>query len=65
MKETSVKAGGKQSSRRGEVSEYIGKRIQMEDSKSVPIGSPVGQNESSDKTERTNRRQEHSNRPGP
>jgi hypothetical protein len=41
---TSVKAGGKQSNRLAEVLGYIRNRKEMDD-KSVPIGSPVGQNE--------------------
>jgi hypothetical protein len=40
-----VKAGGKQNSRLAEISDYIGSRREMEDSKSVPVGSLLGQNE--------------------
>jgi hypothetical protein len=43
--ETSMRAGGKQSNRLAEISVYIGNRMEIEDSKSVPIGPPVGQNE--------------------
>jgi hypothetical protein len=42
---TSMKAGGKQSNRLAGISDYVGSRMEMEDSKSVPIGSLVGQNE--------------------
>jgi hypothetical protein len=40
-----MKVGGKQSNRLVEISDYIGNRREMEDSKSVPVGLPVGQNE--------------------
>jgi hypothetical protein len=40
-----MKAGGKQSNRLAEILDYIGKRREMEDSNSVPDGSPVAQNE--------------------
>jgi hypothetical protein len=43
--ETSMKAGGRQSNWLAKISDYIGNRRGMEDSKSVPAGSPVGQNE--------------------
>jgi hypothetical protein len=43
--ETSVKAGGKQSNCLAEISDYIKKRREVEDSKSVPIGLPIGRNE--------------------
>jgi hypothetical protein len=40
-----MKAGGKQSNQLSETSNYTGNRREMEDSKSVPFGLPVGQNE--------------------
>jgi hypothetical protein len=40
-----VKAGGNQSNLLLKISDYVGRRRETEDSKSVPIGSPVGQNE--------------------
>jgi hypothetical protein len=40
-----MKAGGKQSNQLAEISDYIGNRREIEDSKSVPIGLSVGQNE--------------------
>jgi hypothetical protein len=40
-----VKAGGKERNRISEISDCIGKMKEMEDRKSVPIGSPLGQNE--------------------
>jgi hypothetical protein len=40
-----VKAGGKQGNRLAQISDYVGSRRGTEDSKSVRIGSPVGQNE--------------------
>jgi hypothetical protein len=40
-----VKAGGKQSDRLAESLDYTISRSEMEDIKSVPVGSPVGQNE--------------------
>jgi hypothetical protein len=40
-----VKVGGNQSNRFAEISDYIGNRREMKDSKSVPVGSPSGQNE--------------------
>jgi hypothetical protein len=43
--ETRVKAGGEQSNRLADISGCIGKRKEKEDRKSVPIGSPVAQNE--------------------
>jgi hypothetical protein len=39
-----VKVGGKQSKRFAEISDYVGKRREVKDSKSIPIGSPVAQN---------------------
>jgi hypothetical protein len=36
-----VKGDGKQSNWLAEISDYIGNRREMEDSKSVPVGSPV------------------------
>jgi hypothetical protein len=36
-----VKAGGKQGNRLVDVSDFIGNRLEMEDSKTVPVGSPV------------------------
>jgi hypothetical protein len=39
-----MKAGGKQSSRLADISDYIGNSREMEDSNSVLIGLPVGQN---------------------
>jgi hypothetical protein len=71
MQETRVKAGGKENNRLAEISDYVGNRREMEDRKSVPIGSPVGQNEPpvphwlSHTTEPTNRRQEQDNQHGP
>jgi hypothetical protein len=43
-----MKAGGRKSNRLAEISEYIGNRRKPEDSKSVPIGSPLEQNEPTD-----------------
>jgi hypothetical protein len=40
-----VKADGKQSNWFTEISDYIGNRRELEDSESVPVGSPVGQSE--------------------
>jgi hypothetical protein len=40
-----VKVGGKQSNRLAGISDYKGNRKEIEDSKSVPVGSPMGQNE--------------------
>jgi hypothetical protein len=40
-----VKSSGKQSNQLTEISDYIGNRKEMEDSKSVLVGSPIGQNE--------------------
>jgi hypothetical protein len=45
MQEISVKAGGKQSNRLAKISNYIGHRREVVNSKSVPVGSLVGQNE--------------------
>jgi hypothetical protein len=39
------KAGGKENKLLAETSEYVVNRREMEDSKSVPVGSPVGQDE--------------------
>jgi hypothetical protein len=39
------KACGKQGNRLEEISDYIGTRREMEDNNSVPVDSPVGQNE--------------------
>jgi hypothetical protein len=61
----SEEAGGKQRNRLAEISDCIGNRRGTEDSKSVPLGSPVGQNEPasthwlSHKFERNNKRQEY------
>jgi hypothetical protein len=38
-------AGGKQNSRLAEISDYVGNRKEMKDSKPIPIVLPVGQNE--------------------
>jgi hypothetical protein len=38
-------AGGKQSNQLANISDYIGNRREMEERNSVPVGSPVGQNE--------------------
>jgi hypothetical protein len=38
-------AGSKQSNRLAKISVYIGTRMQMQDNKSVPADSPIGQNE--------------------
>jgi hypothetical protein len=43
-KETSVKRG-KQSNRLAGISDYMGNRREMEEWNSVPLGLPVGQNE--------------------
>jgi hypothetical protein len=40
-----MKAGGKQSNLLARISNYIGKRREMEKQNSVPVGSPIGQNE--------------------
>jgi hypothetical protein len=40
--ETSMKAGGRESIRHAEILDYVGSRREIKDSKSVPIGSPVG-----------------------
>jgi hypothetical protein len=40
-----VKAGGKQSNRLAEILDYTENRMEMEARKSVPVGSPVGQND--------------------
>jgi hypothetical protein len=40
-----VKASGKQNNQFAEISEYVENRREIEDSKSVPVGSLVGQNE--------------------
>jgi hypothetical protein len=40
-----VKAGGTQSKKLVEISDYVGNGREIEGSKSVPVGSPVGQNE--------------------
>jgi hypothetical protein len=37
-----LKAGGNQSNRFAEISDYIANRMEMEDSKSVPVGSSHG-----------------------
>jgi hypothetical protein len=36
MQETSMRAGGKQSNQLADISDYMGNRREMEDSKSVP-----------------------------
>jgi hypothetical protein len=38
-----MKACRKQNNRLADISDYIGNRREMEDSKSVPVGSPIGQ----------------------
>jgi hypothetical protein len=43
--ETNEKAWGKESERLAEMSECVGERREMEDSKSVPVGLPVVHNE--------------------
>jgi hypothetical protein len=40
-----MKASGKQSNWLPEISDYIGNKREMEDSKSGPVGSPLGQTE--------------------
>jgi hypothetical protein len=40
-----MKAGGEQNNHQAEISDYIGNRKEVGDSKSVPIGSLAGQNE--------------------
>jgi hypothetical protein len=40
-----VKAGGKQNNQLAKISDYVGNRKEMEDRKSIPVGSPAGQNE--------------------
>jgi hypothetical protein len=40
-----MKADGKQSNQLAEILDYIRNRREMEDGNSVPIGSPIGQNE--------------------
>jgi hypothetical protein len=40
-----MKAGGKHSNRIARISDYIGNRREMEELNSVPVGLPVGQNE--------------------
>jgi hypothetical protein len=39
------KANGMQSNQLAEISDYVGNRREMKDSKTVPVGLPVGQNE--------------------
>jgi hypothetical protein len=58
MEESSVKAGCIQTSRLGNILEYIGNRREMGESSHWLACR-------TDKTERTNRRQEYSNQPGP
>jgi hypothetical protein len=40
-----MKTGGKQGNRLARISDYTGNRKEMEEQNSVPIGLPVGQNE--------------------
>jgi hypothetical protein len=40
-----MKIGGKQSIRLAEIADYVGNRMEKEDSKSVQVGLPVRQNE--------------------
>jgi hypothetical protein len=46
----SLKAGDKHSNRLAKISDCIENRSEMEDSKSPPVGSPVGQNETLEPT---------------
>jgi hypothetical protein len=38
-------AGSKKSNRLAEISDYVGKRREMQEKKSVSVGWPIGQNE--------------------
>jgi hypothetical protein len=43
--ETTVKTSGKHSNRQARILDSIGNRREMEECNSVPVGSPMGQNE--------------------